>query len=135
MKGLVEEGQEHVEEHERGLELDLVLELNLVLAASAEKVEHYEIAGYMTARYLAKTIGQRAVAGLMQETLREEEQTGNLILQIAERLQREMKQGGTASSPAANRRMPNRQVQNLPAGSLPSLERQIRRWFECDHRS
>jgi ferritin-like metal-binding protein YciE len=86
MKGLVEEGQEHVGEHGRGLELDLAL------AAAAEKVEHYEIASYMTARSMAKTIGQRAVAGLMQETLREEEQTGNLMLQIAERLQREMQE-------------------------------------------
>jgi ferritin-like metal-binding protein YciE len=87
MKGLVEEGQEHLEEHERGAMRDVTL------TASAEKVEHYEIAAYLSARSLAQAVGQQAVAGLMQETLREEEQAGNLMLQLAKQLQREVQQG------------------------------------------
>jgi ferritin-like metal-binding protein YciE len=120
MKGLVEEGQEHAGEHEKGLALDLAL------AASADKVEHYEIAGYMTARSMAKAIGQRAVAGLMQETLREEEQTSNLMLQIAERLQREMQDGQTAS-----REGRKEGKQQTSAGSNVTTDHdQIRRWAE-----
>jgi ferritin-like metal-binding protein YciE len=117
MKGLVEEGQEHAGEHEKGLELDLAL------AASAEKVEHYEIAGYMTARSMAKTIGQTAVAGLMQETLREEEQTGNLILQIAERLQREMKSGMSGEAGAKKGAAPK-------GSNVTTDHDEIRRWAE-----
>lgn len=132
MKGLVEEGQEHVGEHKRGLELDLAL------AASAEKVEHYEIAGYMTARSIAKTIGQRAVAGLMQETLREEEQTGNLILQIAERLQREMKDGGaTATSRSkpttktASKATSSSKASSTGAATVTTDHEEIREWAEA----
>jgi hypothetical protein len=84
MKGLVEEGQEHIQEHEKGTLRDVAL------AAAADKVEHYEISAYKSVRSLAKTVGQRAVAGLMQETLREEEQTDSLLLQIAQRLQQEV---------------------------------------------
>jgi ferritin-like metal-binding protein YciE len=87
MKGLVEEGQEHIQEHEKGTLRDLAL------AGAADKVEHYEISAYKSVRALAKTVGQRAVAGLMQETLREEEQTDSLLLQIAQRLQQEIQSG------------------------------------------
>jgi ferritin-like metal-binding protein YciE len=132
MKGLVEEGQEHLSEHDKGLARDLAL------AASAEKVEHYEIAGYMTARSIAKTIGQRAVAGLMQETLREEEQTGNLILQIAERLQREMKEmGGQQGGPSGTRKSSKSapkpsgsSSRGGSAGSVTTDHEEIRQWAE-----
>jgi ferritin-like metal-binding protein YciE len=90
MKGLVEEGQEHLEEHERGPMRDVTL------TASAEKVEHYEIAAYLSARSLARAVGQHAVALLMQETLREEEQAGNLMLQLGSQVQREVKEIGRA---------------------------------------
>jgi ferritin-like metal-binding protein YciE len=88
MQGLVEEAQEHLGEHGRGPMLDGAL------LASAAKVEHYEIASYMSARSLAKTLGQREVVGLLQETLREEEQMGKLVMQTAERMQKEMKSSG-----------------------------------------
>jgi len=84
MKGLVEEAQEHVQEHERGEMLD-----NMLITA-AQKVEHYEIAGYGTVRTLAKNLGQREVAGLLQETLKEEEATDKLLTQVALQIQKEM---------------------------------------------
>ena len=89
MKGLVEEGQEHVQEHEKGIGLDCTL------AASSLKVEHYEIASYTSARAMAKTMGQREVMALIQETLREEEQTGKLMQQIGDRLLKEAKESGS----------------------------------------
>jgi ferritin-like metal-binding protein YciE len=141
MKGLVEEGQEHIGEHERGPMLDVAL------AAAAEKVEHYEIAAYLSARSVAKSIGQRAVAGLLQETLREEEQTGNLLLQIAERLQREAQstaaegaqetrrgQRGTKAGDASRSSRPaSAQARSTgrEAGSMVTTDhKKIRRWAE-----
>jgi len=56
MKGLLEEGQETIEE---GKELD-ELTADLALIASAQKVEHYEIAGYGNAKCLAKQLGEVA---------------------------------------------------------------------------
>jgi ferritin-like metal-binding protein YciE len=82
MKGLVEEAQEHIQEHEKGELLDQVL------IASAQKVEHYEIAAYGTARAIAKSMGAREAMGLLQETLKEEEQTDKLLTTIALKLQR-----------------------------------------------
>src|SRR3954447_22603698 len=68
MKGLVEEAQEHLQEYEKGDVLDQVL------VAAAQKVEHYEIAAYGTARAIAKSLGNKEAVNLLQETLREEEQ-------------------------------------------------------------
>jgi ferritin-like metal-binding protein YciE len=84
MKGLVEEAQEHLQEHEKGELLDQVL------IAAAQKVEHYEIASYGTARAMAKSLGNKEVMNLLQETLREEEQQDKGLTTIALRLQRDM---------------------------------------------
>jgi len=118
MKGLIEEGSEHLQEHERGLVRDLTL------AAGAEKVEHYEIAAYSTAKSLATASGQRAVAGLMQETLREEEQAGKLLMQIAERLQKGLQQGsGTPKKKTAD-------TSSSQSSSVTTDHEEIRRWAE-----
>lgn len=84
MKGLVEEAQEHLQEHNKGNELDTVL------IASAQKVEHYEMAGYGTARTMAKAVGNKEVMNLLQETLKEEEMTDKLLSKIAIGIQKEM---------------------------------------------
>jgi len=84
MKGLVEEAQEHLQEHEKGELLDQVL------IAAAQKVEHYEIAAYGTARAIAKSLGNKEAMNLLQETLREEEAQDKGLTGIALRLQREM---------------------------------------------
>lgn len=84
MKGLIEEAQEHMQEHEKGELLDQVL------IAAAQKVEHYEIAAYGTARAIAKSLGNKEAMNLLQETLREEEQQDKGLTAIALRLQREL---------------------------------------------
>jgi ferritin-like metal-binding protein YciE len=50
---------------------------------AAQKVEHYEIAGYGTARTLAQLVGEEKVAALLQETLDEEGRTDKLLTEIA----------------------------------------------------
>jgi ferritin-like metal-binding protein YciE len=54
------------------------------LIAAAQRVEHYEIAGYGTARTLANQLGHTEAARLLQETLDEEGRTDKLLTQIAE---------------------------------------------------
>lgn len=80
MKGLVEEAKEVLEE-----DFEPALR-DLALIVAAQKVEHYEIAGYGSARTLAELIGEDEVAGLLQETLDEESETDKLLTQIAENL-------------------------------------------------
>src|SRR4051794_6530706 len=84
MQGLVEEAMQHLQEHERGHELDAVL------IASGQKVEHYEIASYGTARAMAKSAGLKDAANLLQETLKEEEATDKLLTKVALNVYREM---------------------------------------------
>ena len=99
MKGLVEEAQEHIQENEKGEMLDQML------VAAAQKVEHYEIAAYGTARAIAKSVGNKEAMGLLQETLREEEMQDKALTGIAVRLQRDLGRGGTqtAQAPASGR--------------------------------
>ena len=77
MEGLVEEAQEMLDE-------DISDELlDVALIASAQKVEHYEIAGYGTLRTLAQQLGHNEAAKLLEETLNEEKQTDELLNKIA----------------------------------------------------
>lgn len=77
MEGLVEEGEEIMDEDATPAMLDLAL------IGAAQKVEHYEIAGYGTARTLAELSDEPEVAELLQETLDEEGKTDKLLTEIA----------------------------------------------------
>jgi ferritin-like metal-binding protein YciE len=78
MKGLVAEGQEALKEVEPGPLLDAAI------IGAAQRVEHYEIAGYGTARALAEGLGLKKVVKLLNETLEEEGATDKKLTKIAE---------------------------------------------------
>lgn len=86
MAGLVEEGQEVIAE---GKEKDETI-ADLALIAAAQKVEHYEISAYGSARTVARLIGERQVADLLLETLGEEEATDWLLTETAKPLLQEV---------------------------------------------
>ena len=77
MEGLVEEGQEQIEEIEKGPILDAAL------IAAAQKVEHYEIAAYGTLATLAKKLGYTEGMKLLLETLQEEKATDEKLTMLA----------------------------------------------------
>jgi ferritin-like metal-binding protein YciE len=78
MEGLIEEGDELVDEIEKGPVLDAGL------VAAAQKVEHYEIASYGSLCALAKLLGHRDAAALLKETLEEEKATDQKLTKFAE---------------------------------------------------
>lgn len=80
MKGLVEEGAEAIEEEAEPSIKDLAL------IAAAQKVEHYEISGYGTARALAETIGNKQVVKLLKTTEDEEGATDKKLTSAAEKI-------------------------------------------------
>jgi Mn-containing catalase len=82
MMGLVEEGQEVIEEGEE--KEDAFADLALV--GAAQRVEHYEIAGYTTARNLAQQARHTAIVALLSKSLAEEENADQLLNQIARSL-------------------------------------------------
>jgi ferritin-like metal-binding protein YciE len=77
MKGLVEEGAEAIEADAP----DAIRDAQLI--GAAQRVEHYEIAAYGTARAFADTLGESQVAGLLQETLDEEGQTDKNLTELS----------------------------------------------------
>jgi Mn-containing catalase len=91
MEGLIAEGDEVMEE---GQELDDAA-ADLALIAAAQKVEHYEISAYGTARTMAGQIGLPAVAALLNKSLAEEEIADNLMTQLARELMSESRTGMT----------------------------------------
>jgi ferritin-like metal-binding protein YciE len=77
MEGLIAEGKEIGEiDDENALDAGLI--------GAAQKVEHYEIAGYGTARTHAEMLGYRRIAKLLQQTLNEEGVTDKKLTQLAE---------------------------------------------------
>jgi Mn-containing catalase len=82
MMGLVEEGQEVMEEAE-GKE-DAAADLALI--GAAQRVEHYEISGYTTAKNLAQQLRHSAVVALLSKSLGEEENSDQLLNQVARTL-------------------------------------------------
>jgi Mn-containing catalase len=56
---------------------------DLALIGAAQKVEHYEIDGYTTARNLAQQLKMPALVQLLQLTLAEEENADQLLNQVA----------------------------------------------------
>jgi Mn-containing catalase len=90
MAGLIEEGDEVMEE---GGEKDDDIAADLALIAAAQKLEHYEISAYGTARTLAGQSGLPNVAGLLAKSLAEEETADNLLTQVARELMGEARTG------------------------------------------
>ena len=78
MKGLLREGEQMLEA--KG---DMIVR-DAALIAAAQRVEHYEIAGYGTARSLAMHLGHMGAARLLQATLEEEEAADKKLTMIAE---------------------------------------------------
>ena len=77
MQGLIEEAQDLLSQLEPGQLADAAI------IGAAQKMEHYEIAAYGTARTLAQQAGQTQVADLLEQTLDEEKATDEKLTKIA----------------------------------------------------
>jgi ferritin-like metal-binding protein YciE len=77
MKGVIKEGDEIVSS---GGDFSTV---DAGIISAAQRVEHYEMAGYGTVRTYAKLLGQEEHARLLQQTLQEEEEADKKLSEIA----------------------------------------------------
>jgi ferritin-like metal-binding protein YciE len=80
MKGLIEEGAEAAEENAA----EALVDLSVI--AAAQRVEHYEISAYGTARAIAEHLRQDRVAELLKETEEEEKAADSKLTEIAAEL-------------------------------------------------
>lgn len=85
IEGIIEEGESIINKDQsifgEGIDKDV---LNAALIGSAQKVEHYEISAYGTAKSWADRLGLRDQAALLQQTLDEEVETDRELTHIAE---------------------------------------------------
>src|SRR3569833_228880 len=77
MEGLVEEGSEAIEEYEGAVR-------DVALIGAAQRVEHYEMAGYGTVVALAKQLGENKHADLLEKTLEEEKVTDARLTELSQ---------------------------------------------------
>lgn len=96
MEGVLKEGDEMVSLTEPGAVRDAGL------IAAAQRVEHYEMAGYGAARTFAQLLGRTDAADLLEETLEEERETDENLTAIAESMVNSsaMEEGGSRTGTA-----------------------------------
>jgi len=80
MEGLIEEGQEVIDEDADPHVKDAAL------IAAAQRVEHYEMAGYGCVRTYANLLNHKRAATLLQQTLDEEGETDKTLSKLAEQI-------------------------------------------------
>jgi ferritin-like metal-binding protein YciE len=80
MEGLIEEGSEMIDEDFDGSVKDAGL------IGAAQRVEHYEIAGYGTVIAFAETLGEKEHVNLLEKTLQEEKETDEKLTELSEQI-------------------------------------------------
>jgi ferritin-like metal-binding protein YciE len=80
MKGLVEEGQQAIEENDKGEMRDVLI------IGAAKRVEHYEMAAYQSLIMIAESMQNDTAVELLRETLSEEEETDQKLGGMCEEL-------------------------------------------------
>lgn len=114
MEGLIEEAQEH-------LDADLEPELlEVMLVADLQKVEHYEIAAYGSAKAHAEALGLDQAVELLDETLNEEKETDARLNQLATeqinpRAVEQAEEGEAGEEDEAAQQQPRRGARRSPA--------------------
>ena len=81
IEGIIEEGEELISKGKKNSNPDA---LDAGIVAAAQKVEHYEIAGYGAVRTYASILGHDKAANLLQQTLDEEKETDQKLTLLAE---------------------------------------------------
>jgi ferritin-like metal-binding protein YciE len=100
MEGLVKEGSEIMGEDFEDAMMDAAL------ISAAQRVEHYEIAGYGTVIAYAALLGEEEQASLLKETLQEEKETDEKLTELAKEINAQAQQGESenAEEPPSQKR-------------------------------
>jgi ferritin-like metal-binding protein YciE len=97
MEGLIKEGGETIEEDASPAAKDALL------IAAAQRVEHYEIAGYGSVKTYANLLGEEEAARLLEQTLQEEVETDEKLTEMAESINVEAEEGDEEAPTYASR--------------------------------
>ncbi len=100
MEGLIEEGSEAME----GSVMDAAL------IGAAQRVEHYEIAGYGTVWSMAETLSESNHVSLLEQTLQEEKETDEKLIDLASQINIEANENENEEESASQDRKKSRRV-------------------------
>lgn len=109
MIGLLKEGEEMMEEDFEGEVMDAAL------ISAAQRVEHYEIAGYVCVQTWADLLGETDASALLEKTLEEEKETDEKLTELAEEINVEAKSQGEETEEEEEEEMPNRKARGARA--------------------
>jgi ferritin-like metal-binding protein YciE len=101
MEGLVKEGAQNMKEDYEGAVMDAAI------IGAAQRVEHYEIAGYGTVKEFARLLGEDNHVSLIEETLQEEKDTDQKLTQLAEQINTEAEEGLIEEEPGGRATRPS----------------------------
>src|SRR5207248_53777 len=87
MKGILEEGKEMLQEDMEDAVMDAAI------AGGGRKIEHYEMVAYESLRGIAEQLQLNDVAELLGETLEEEQETDQKLMEICQRILEESSSG------------------------------------------
>lgn len=97
MDGLVKEAAETMrEKYEESV-------MDAAIIGAAQRVEHYEIAGYGTAREFAQMLGENEHVSLLEQTLQEEKQADDKLTQLAGQINSDATEGQRREEPDEER--------------------------------
>jgi ferritin-like metal-binding protein YciE len=97
MEGLVKEGSETMkEDYSKDVK-------DAAIIGAAQRVEHYEMAGYGTARAFAELLGEDEHVRLLEQTLEEEKQADEKLTQLAGEINRQAAQGRVSAGSTEGR--------------------------------
>src|ERR1700736_4001428 len=102
MEGLVKEGAETIsEDYEDAL-------MDAAIIGAAQRVEHYEIAGYGTVRAFAELLGESEHVSLLEQTLEEEKETDEKLTQLAKQINSQAGEGEEAEAETRQSKQPSK---------------------------
>jgi ferritin-like metal-binding protein YciE len=119
MEGLIEEGSEAIDEHDGAV-------LDAALIGAAQRVEHYEMAGYGTVIAFAEELGESKHVSLLNETLEEEKATDKKLTGLAGDINAQARQGEEAAKKDAAGTKANRGEEAVEAGQKTTPKKKSR---------
>ena len=102
MEGLIKEGVEMIEEDPAPEELDAGL------ISAAQRVEHYEIAGYGCVSTYAKLLGEEQAVSLLRQTLREEKETDEKLTELSNEINLEAANSDASATNGGQSKKPSK---------------------------
>jgi ferritin-like metal-binding protein YciE len=117
MEGLLLEGAESLEEEDKSTLRDLQL------IGAAQRVEHYEVAAYGTAKAMAEKLGLTEVVELLAETLSEEEEADKKLTEVAEELYDEVETGDEVEGDEEAEGEEEEEAETVPRGPAAKKRR------------